>query len=195
MMMTRVKNNENKDLRRLLAFASLILCFLILAACGDKGSQPAGQSAPFLPPTLSSGQALLTVTTVPTTPPTLGVATARVTPTLTCSNNLVFESDVTIPDGTQVAPGASLDKRWQVKNSGDCNWDAHYHFKLIDGSALGATPDQALYPARAGSEAVLRLVFTAPPDPGTYRSAWQAFGPDGQAFGDPVYIEITVTAP
>ena len=119
----------------------------------------------------------------------------RVTPTLPCSNNLAFESDVTVPDGSKVAPGASMDKRWQVKNTGTCNWDAHYHFKLVDGNTLGAVSDQALNPARAGSEAILRLLFTAPPDPGTYRSAWQAFGPDGQPFGDPVFIEVEVTTP
>jgi hypothetical protein len=186
---------KNKGLRRFFTFASLFISILILAACGGQAGRPADDSAPFLPPTLSAVEALPTQTPAPTEHPTLSVATLRVTPTLPCSNNLTFESDVTIPDGSKVAPGANLDKRWQVKNTGTCNWDARYHFKLVDGDSLGAVSDQALYPARAGSEAVLRLVFTAPPDPGTYRSAWQAFGPDGQTFGDPVFIEVEVTTP
>ncbi len=193
--MLRAKNDKNKVLRRYRTFARLLISTIILAACGGQVNRPVDDSAPFRPPTLSAVEALPSPTDTPTAPPTLSVATLRVTPTLPCSNNLAFESDETIPDGSKVAPGASLDKRWQVKNTGTCNWDERYHLKLVDGDSLGAVSDQALYPARAGSEAILRLVFTAPPDPGTYRSAWQAFGPDGQSFGDPVFIEVDVTTP
>jgi hypothetical protein len=28
--------------------------------------------------------------------------------------------------------------------------------------------------------------------PGEYRSAWQAHSPDGQPFGDVIYVQITV---
>jgi hypothetical protein len=38
----------------------------------------------------------------------------------------------------------------------------------------------------------LRITFTAPAVEGTYESAWQAYGPDGVAFGDPIYIKIVV---
>jgi hypothetical protein len=195
MTMATAKNKQNKGLRRIESLASLFICIMILAACGGQGGQPPVDSAPFKPPTLSAQDVFPTQTPLPSAAPTLSIATLRVTPTLPCTNSLTYESDVTIPDGTKVAPGASLDKRWQVKNSGTCNWDARYAFKLIDGNALGLASDQALFPALAGSEAVLRLVFTAPPDPGNYRSAWQAFGPDGQPFGDPVYIEVVVTTP
>jgi hypothetical protein len=191
-MMTPAKNDPKRGLRRFDTFASLLIYLLILTACGGQSSQIPNDSAPFWPPTLSAVEALPTQVLPPTAIPTRSVATPRVTPTLPCSNSLAFESDVTIPDGTKVASGASLDKRWQVRNTGTCNWDARYHLKLINGSSLGLPSDQALYPALAGSEAVLRLVFTAPSDSGTYRSAWQAFGPDDQPFGDPIYIEVSV---
>jgi len=54
--------------------------------------------------------------------------------------------------------------------------------------------EQALYPARSGSQAIIQLSFIAPNEPGTVRSAWQAYSPEGQAFGDPIYIEILVEA-
>jgi hypothetical protein len=117
------------------------------------------------------------------------------TPTLAlpvCQDNLSFVEDVTVPDGTYVDPGVVLDKRWKVRNSGTCNWDESYRFKLIDGPEMSTQPEQALFPARSGSEAVIRLVFIAPLEPGRYRSAWQAFSPSGEAFGDPIYIEIIV---
>jgi hypothetical protein len=52
--------------------------------------------------------------------------------------------------------------------------------------------EQALYPARSGSEVALRIVFSAPQEPGYYQSAWQAFDPKDVPFGDPFYIEILV---
>jgi hypothetical protein len=98
-------------------------------------------------------------------------------------NGLTFISDLTIDDDTVVTPGSSLDKQWLVQNSGTCNWDGRYRLRLINDVALGALPEQALYPARAGLQATVRINFTAPMDAGTYTSDWQAF--DSQII--PVY--------
>jgi len=109
-----------------------------------------------------------------------------------CTNVLSFESDLTVPDGTFVDPGSSLDKQWQVRNSGTCNWNSSYTLQKIDGDDLGVTGPQAIVPARSGSEATLRIVFTAPGTPGNYSSTWQAFDPEGQPFGDYFSIVINV---
>lgn len=109
-----------------------------------------------------------------------------------CTNQLTYEKDLTLPDGTFVDPGTSLDKQWQVKNEGTCNWDETYSLKLINGDAMGASDPQAIMPARGGTEAVIRIVFTAPTEPGKYTSTWQAYGPDGQPFGDYISILINV---
>jgi hypothetical protein len=113
-------------------------------------------------------------------------------PTPDCAAGLTFLEDLTIPDGTTVAPGESLDKRWQVENSGTCNWDARYSLRRIAGEDLGAAGEQALFPARSGTQATIRIAFTAPDEPGSFRSAWQAFDPQGEPFGDPFFIEIVV---
>jgi len=99
---------------------------------------------------------------------------------------------VTIPDGTVVAPGSILDKQWLVQNSGDCNWDTHYRLRFISGDALGAATEQALYPARAGTQATLRILFTAPQETGAYISEWQAFNTNGISFGESFFIKIEV---
>ena len=39
------------------------------------------------------------------------------------------------------------------------------------------------------------ILFIAPEEPGTYRSAWQARDPQGNLFGDPIFIEIVVPNP
>jgi hypothetical protein len=100
--------------------------------------------------------------------------------------------DVTVPDGTVVLLGTSVDKQWKVTNSGTCNWDSTYRLKWVGGDPLGAATEQALYPARAGTQAILQIFFTAPNVAGTYGSTWQAFDPSGNAFGDTVYMEIVV---
>jgi hypothetical protein len=111
-----------------------------------------------------------------------------------CQDNLVYIEDLTIPDGKQVAAGELLDKRWRVENAGTCNWDNRYRLKLTSGLDLSAGNEQALFPARSGTTATLQIQFIAPSEPGIYRSAWQAHSPEGEPFGDPIFIEVEVTS-
>ncbi len=85
-----------------------------------------------------------------------------------------------------------MDKRWQVKNSGTCNWGDGYTLQMVDGESMSATSPQALVPARNGTEAVISVIFVAPDEPGRYVSRWQAVNPDGQPFGEILYIDIYV---
>jgi hypothetical protein len=167
---------------------SLIPLGLSLVAClGQEAHVPI-----FKPPTVVAN----TTPPVPVTPqvsPT--IQEARPTTTPVCIDSLLFLEDITIPDGSQVNPGNLLDKRWLIKNNGSCNWDEEYRVKLISGADLGVPIEQALYPARSGSEVSLRIVFSAPQEPGYYQSAWQAFNPKDVPFGDPFYIDILVELP
>lgn len=167
--------------------AMLFLPFLCLYLAGCSA-----QPTPYRPPTMviqPTGQ----VTTV-----VLPAATSQFVETLLpistpgCTNNLTFLEDLSLPDGTVVKPGALLDKRWLVENSGTCNWDKYYRLKFMSGVELSAPLDQALLPARSGSKATIQIIFTAPSDAGTYQSAWQAFNPQGEPFGDPVFIQLEV---
>ncbi len=163
--------------------------FLLLQACS-----PAASPTPFLAPkaAISTGSVLLgQQPVIPTfTPPV--EPTVSPTPTPPCANNLEFLEDLTIPDGTVVSPGADIDKQWLVQNNGSCNWDVRYRLKFVGGDLLGAATEQALYPARAGVQAIIRIHFTAPTATGTYKTAWQAFDPQGEPFGDAIFMEIVV---
>lgn len=181
---------------------SLTVCstviLILLVACSNRSIfDPQKQEgdefyrppvASFSPATPSPQPTLLDTTTLP-------LVTPLPSPTPTCANQLTFLEDVTLPDGSQVEPAASLDKRWLVQNSGDCNWDERYSLRLVSGPDLGAPASQSLVPARGGAQATLRILFTAPNEPGSYRSAWQAYDPDGQPFGDLFFIEVVVTKP
>lgn len=145
---------------------------------------PNPDATPFLAPTFAPTPLPPGVTVDP--------ATIRPTATQPCEDGLTYLSDLTIPDGSLVDAGATMDKRWEVNNTGSCNWTDGYTLRLIAGVDLGSQPQQALYLARAGTHAVIRLVFQAPIEPGNYRSAWQAYAPSGDAFGDPIFIDFTV---
>lgn len=159
-----------------------------LAAC--QGGDP--QITPFKPPTVA---AITTPPAIAAAQPSPTAQETRPTATHVCVDSLTFLEDLSIPDGAQVRPGELLDKRWLIKNSGSCNWDQEYRIKLLSGPEMGASPEQALYPARSGSEASLRMIFSAPMEPGYYQSAWQAYNPRDVPFGDPFYIEILVETP
>ena len=166
-------------------FNCLVLLFFLLpvAACQSATPTP----APFKAPTVAAPPATPTSTPAPTSATPLTTPTAK-----PCTNNLTYIEDVNIPDGSEVLPGVPLIKQWKVKNSGDCNWNDQYHLKFMDGMEMGAEPEQALYPARSGSEAIITLRFTSPPKARTYFSSWQAHDPSGIPFGDPIYIEFVV---
>jgi hypothetical protein len=171
------------------ALLALLVAGSILAsgctALRPQVSLPAEEQAPiYVPPTL--------------VPYNAGTATPDATNPLDaqvpgCTSQLSVVNDLTIPDGTYISPGASLDKQWDVKNSGTCNWNETYSIRLVSGPDLGATSPQAITPLRAGVEGTLRVIFIAPQKPGNYLSTWQAYDANGQAFGDQFWIEINVS--
>jgi hypothetical protein len=171
------------------------LIALLLALTFTQACSPQPTPTPFRPPTQPPPTRILSTTTpIPEIYTAVPTSTVTATPTEgPCSNNLKFIQDVTVPDGTTFSTGAAIDKQWLVDNNGTCNWDSTYRLKWIGGDPLGANQEQILYPARAGTQATLRISFTAPTLAGAYESAWQAYGPDGTAFGDPIYVKIIVS--
>jgi hypothetical protein len=177
----------------------LILSILALEACAPAVPStaqpfipPAAQPAPSFTPQPIPSRILETPTAPNPSPAVEERATSAPTESA-CENDLHFDQDLTVPDGSVIQPGAAIDKQWLVTNSGSCDWDSSYRLGFVGGDTLGANTDQALYPARSGSPAVLRILFTAPMEAGSYQSAWQAFTPDGTAFGDVIYITINVS--
>lgn len=183
---------------------AVFLAFLA-AACA-----PSSEAEPFIPPTAPATPTMvITVVSLWTPTAALDAAlepTAMPTPdsapepgddpTSTpepCSDNLTFLDDLTVPDGSPANPGERIDKQWRVQNSGTCDWDARYRLKLVGGfPPLGAELSQQLFPARAGVKATIQIFFIAPPASGLYRSAWMAYGPDDQPFGEMIFIEFVV---
>lgn len=160
---------------------SLLPVLLVLGLTGCQRSSSSTPPAEYVPPT-----------EIPLPTSTVVVVEVKPSSQINCTDVLSYMEDITIPDGTTVKPGEELDKRWQVRNNGTCDWTYKYTIRIIAGDALGSPEIQALYPARSGSAAVIRMKLVAPQNPGTYRTAWQAYNENEEAFGDPVYIDIVV---
>lgn len=109
-----------------------------------------------------------------------------------CFNDAAFLEDLTLPDGSKVNPGEMLDKRWSVLNDGSCDWGPAYRLVRIGEDQLAGVAQQALYPARAGAQAIWQVYLMAPTEPGRYESRWQAMSPEGVLFGDPVFVVVVV---
>lgn len=165
----------------------LVLCFAL--ACS-----PQGTATPFRPPTLQP-PTLIPATQTPI--PTVFIPSPTVTPAPTlegpCVNDLDFLEDLTFPDDTPVPANSVIEKQWLVSNVGSCSWDSLYRLRWIGGVTMSTAAELPLFPAKAGTQAVLQINFTAPAEAGTYESTWQAYDPQGAAFGDPVYMRIVVT--
>lgn len=187
----------NQQTARRAVVCALGLLVFVLSACSGMASPPAAYAPPTraLPTETITPPALTIFTPAPelqaaNTPPA-----APPSPEPACTNDLKFIADLTVPDGSIFAPGAAIDKRWQVQNTGTCNWGSGYRVRLFTGDPMGAGSEFSLFPARAGTQAEIAIQFTAPATPGPYRSDWQAYGPDGVPFGLSVYIEIIVQSP
>jgi hypothetical protein len=183
---------------RLLPVSIFVCMWFILSGCGQKLDAPSPVPSALIPASSSTNAPIptpiLTVSPQPSIPTETPLALEAIfpSPTPTCIDGLTFIGDVTIPDGSLITPGITIDKQWLVQNSGSCNWDNRYRLRLINGSALDASPEQALFPARSGMQATLQIFFVAPQEPGEYLSEWQVFDPMGIPFGDSFYIKFIV---
>lgn len=175
---------------------SLILLIII---CLASACSPLPTATPFIPPTNQAPLIEPALIFVPTPTPitqVLEISLPTIIPTIDqsdCINNLTFIEDITIPDNTFTSFGSSIDKQWLIENSGTCNWNSGYRLRHTGGAALGAPEEIALFPARSGTQVTIQITFTAPFEEGVYETAWQAFDPNGLAFGDPIYMRILAT--
>jgi hypothetical protein len=110
------------------------------------------------------------------------VASLHVPPDATVSTSLpvneegcehtAVSTDVTIPDGTQVDPGQSFIKTWQIENRGSCIWSAAYQF-VSEGSTLLREVEPVMPLVLPGETAEISLTYRAPTQPGIHQETWQ----------------------
>ena len=177
---------------------------LAAAACSSGGQSsepnPATLAAQAVQASLTAAASAQPSTSTPEPAPAIGTqpppAPIETAPPLgpdLCAYDLLFLTDLTVPDGAQFAPGEAFDKRWKVQNVGTCAWGPDFRIVLVDGNALGAATDLALFPALPEAEGLVRALMIAPAEPGDYAGTWSARDPAGNLFGNKMWVRITVT--
>ena len=107
--------------------------------------------------------------------------------------------DVTIPDGTVMAPGEIFSKTWRLKNVGSCTWTRLYALTFFSGNSLKAMQTNMLtQEVKSGDVIDLTVSMQAPQIPGVYQSNWMLSSAEGKLFGigrngdAPFWVKIEV---
>jgi len=199
--------------RRFVIFNALLIFGLLLSACGPSEAELTPTVNPDAVRTeavstfaSSLTQTALAVPTItPTVPPsptvtlatvttlTVGTSTTAQAGTAPSCNNLFYVKDVTIPDNTQMTPGQTFTKTWQVQNSGSCAWAPGFKFSLVGGDAMGGQALTLSLPVAAGATTELSVAMTAPAGKtGTIQGAWRMSDAAGAFFGDQLTVVIVI---
>ncbi len=145
-----------------------------------------------VPPVVSASPTATSVVPPPASATATATATTAPPPPGACTNGLQFIADVTVPDGTLLAPAQAFNKIWRVKNTGTCNWDATYQFVYVGGDAMAAVAAIAVPYTAPGATADLLIAMTAPSTAGTHISQWRMKSGTGALFGATLTVNINV---
>ena len=114
-------------------------------------------------------------------------ATATVAGTIVPCDQVSFLRDLTIPDGTLLAPGTAFTKIWELKNTGTCAWNSLYTLVFANqGDLMGGEITQPLITSGAvqpGETVKVSVNLTAPANQGDYKGQWRLRNPTGTEFG------------
>lgn len=106
--------------------------------------------------------------------------------------------DVTIPDGTVLAPGKQFNKTWQLWNTGSCDWPPSMMAVFDGGTQLSANLEYKIgKTVPSGKMVDLTIPMTAPLTAGEYTSNWRLKPAGGTPFGVggnnvPFYVKVVV---
>ena len=110
-----------------------------------------------------------------------------------------YVSDVSIPDGSQVAPGSKFVKTWRIRNNGQCTWSTSY--RLIYGWSSDSWKEiKQLPPAGVnltkavapGEEYEITVTLVAPVTSGIYQASFRLQNDKGFNFGTILYLLFQV---
>lgn len=108
-------------------------------------------------------------------------------------NNAAYVSDVTIADGTVLAPGETFVKTWEFQNTGSCDWSENFWITFSSGEDLNGNDTEIGEDVSAGDTASISVSLVAPDEEGTYTGYWQLSTENGTVFGARVFVLIIVS--
>jgi hypothetical protein len=112
-----------------------------------------------------------------------------------CTLNMAYVSDITIPDGTVLAPGVAFLKTWRAQNIGTCDWEDGTQLVFTDGEQMRG-PAAVSVPATSPNDtADISVNLTAPATPGRYVGRWRMRSPDGTIYGSLTVVIVIPATP
>jgi len=108
-------------------------------------------------------------------------------------DNSAFVGDVTIPDGSELAPSEAFTKTWKFKNTGSCTWSDSYSITFISGNEMGSSNTEIGQSVAVGDNAEISVSLTTPDTVGTYTGYWRLANESGSIFGEKVYVQVVVS--
>ncbi len=109
-----------------------------------------------------------------------------------CVNAMSFMADMSIPDGHQIAPGEKFTKTWRIYNNGSCTWTGSYGFVFVSGDNMGGPNIMIPGTVNPGQTVDLSVPMVGPSGEGTYKGYWQMRSPQGQQFGQTIWVKVRV---
>lgn len=104
-----------------------------------------------------------------------------------------FISDVTIADGTVLAPGEYFEKTWLLENNGSCEWSKDYVVAFISGEDMSGSDTEIDTVVSSGEQVKVTVAMIAPDTEGTYTGFWKLMNEEGATFGTSFYVQIVVS--
>ena len=186
----------------------IFLVTLLLNSCsGNDLANTSGMQQTAYARTISAIQSTV-MNTTPTTNPAAPItpspqATQAATPT---TQQTVYASwlatnvgDITILDGTIVAPGQKFTKTWVITNGGTGTWEPDFKLVFSSGDAMSAPDYVFLKQTVAPGQSVYATVdLIAPSTPGTYTGNFLLQTDQGYSFGigdsgvGPFWVKVVV---
>jgi hypothetical protein len=191
----------------------LMIVTLLLSACGgDVYNTPTADTsisdvytAVVMTLEAQASPVITTVTSLPSPTLTLRASPTPIPSTPTVQSvsisysaangcyNAVYVSDVTIPDGTVLAPGESFTKTWKFQNSGSCKWDEDFVLTFETGTDMDGEDTIIDDTVSIGETTSLSVALIAPETEGSYTGYWRLTTASGDAFGQSVFVLIVVS--
>ena len=106
-------------------------------------------------------------------------------------NNLLLIQSFTEPEGP-FKPGQKFTQRWQVANSGTCEWLYLYSLVFVSGERMGGNGSRLSNKIEPGKWTTLEVGLDAPNSSGTYTANWRFTHADGTPFGSVLPVSIKV---
>ena len=194
-------------------FSLFLLLALVLSACGAEATatpaeevsldtvytsvamtlaaQPMESTSTPQPAATSINIPIATLVSLPTA--TSGVSLISASSGVTSCDNSVYLSDVTVPDGTVLTPGATFTKTWSIQNTGTCTWSTSYSIVFYSGNAMSGVTTALSESVSPGGSINISVELTAPSTASSYTGYWRLQNASGTSFGEAVYVQIVVS--